>query len=71
MAAGEQRGDDRAGDVGLADQPAGDLDEQPIEVGAERGHRGGGDLAGRHAIGRRHLPAFRARCPARGRIRSK
>ena len=70
VTAGEQGGGDRAVDVGLPDHPARDLDEQPVDVRAECRDRSGGDLAGRHAIGGRHLPAF-CTLPARGRIRSK
>ena len=67
----EQRGGDRARDVGLPDHAAGDLDQQPVDVRAERGDGGGRHVVGCHAIGgRRHLCAFPVR-PVRGRIRSK
>ena len=70
MAAGEQRGGHRAGDLRLPDHAPGDLRQQPIEIGAEGGDRGrrvAGDVVGRCGAGRGHG----RRLPDRGRMRSK
>jgi hypothetical protein len=73
VAAGEQGGGDRARDVGLPDHAARDLDEQPVDVGAERRHR---PRPRRRWAGRDRAPSLvhlarMARPAARGRIRSK
>ena len=72
VAAGQQRRGHGADDVGLADQPATDLGQQPIEVGPER-RDGGGDGVGAEVDLVRARGAHRAllgaRAGGRGRIR--